>query len=103
MALLSLYVLFSPAQRGPQPFEGSDRVVHLVLFLLLAATTRWRFGTRPAWLVLLAGYAVLSEVVQGVALAGRSGDAADAVADLLGVALGWVAAARLPRRAGRAG
>ena len=95
--MLSLYVLFAPQQGGPTLFEGSDKVVHLGLFALLAATTRWRFGARAAGLVAVAAYAVGSELVQGLLLAQRSGDADDVLADLLGAALGWVAARRLLR------
>ena len=95
MVLLSLYVLFAPRTGGDGLFEGSDKVVHLALFALLAATTRWRFG---AGLWLVAAYAVVSELVQGLLLAERSGDPYDAVADLLGVALGWLLTGRLTRR-----
>ena len=92
--LLSLYVLFTPRAGGESLFPYADKVVHFVLFALLAATTRWRFGT-GLWAVV--AYAVLSEVVQGLLLSTRSGDAYDVVADLLGAGLGWLVAARLPR------
>ncbi len=95
MLLLSLYVLFTPTTAGPSLFEGSDKVVHLGLFALLAATTRWRFGPATAALAAVAAYAVVSEVVQGALLSTRSGDLYDVVADLLGVALGWLLAGRL--------
>ena len=92
--LLSLYVLFAPRSGGDRPFEGSDKVVHLALFALLAATTRWRFGPVAAALAAVGAYAVVSELVQGLLLAERSGDPYDVVADLLGVALGWMLTAR---------
>ncbi len=98
MVLLSLYVLFTPRDAGPGPFDGSDKVVHLVLFALLAGTTRWRFGPVAAGFAGVAAYAVLSEVVQGLLLTTRSGDPYDACADLLGAALGWLLAGRLRRR-----
>ena len=94
MLLVSVYVLFTPRAGGEALFYGSDKVVHLVLFALLAATTRWRFGRG---LALVTAYAVLSEVVQGVLLSTRSGDPYDVVADLLGVAAGWLLAHRLLR------
>lgn len=94
MVLLSLYVLFTPRTGGDGLFYGSDKVVHLVLFGLLAATTRWRFG---AGLWLVAVYAPASELVQGLALPTRSGDPYDVVADLLGVLLGWMLAGRVLR------
>lgn len=93
MLLVSLYVLFTPRAGGEALFPYADKVVHLALFAALAATTRWRFGV-GLWAV--AAYAVLSEVVQGVLLTTRSGDGYDVVADLLGVALGWLLAGRVP-------
>jgi VanZ family protein len=90
-----VWVLFGPTNPGDGPFPGADKVVHVVLFALLAGTARWFLGGTRAVLLLLAVYAAGSEVVQGVVLAGRSGDPLDVVADLVGVALGWVAARRL--------
>ena len=95
MAVLSLYVLFKPAGGGPTFFEDSDKVVHLLLFALLAGTARWRFGPAKAALAAVAAYAVVSELVQGALLSSRSGDPYDVLADLVGVAIGWVGAARL--------
>ena len=98
VVVLSLVVLFVPrAPPGPH-IPNFDKLVHAGLFLLLAAATRWRFGARMALLALVVGYAVLSEVVQGVFLPMRSGDALDALADTGGVLLGWPLAARLLRR-----
>ena len=96
--LLSLYVLFAPSTGGSVAFPGADKLVHLGLFALLAATTRWRFGPLPVALAAVAVYAVLSEVVQAQLLASRSGDPYDVVCDLLGAAVGWPLAARLLRR-----
>ncbi len=94
VVLLSGYVLFWPTGGGQQPFPAADKVVHLLLFLLLASTARWRFGNALPALALVAVYAVVSEVVQGVALDERSGDPVDVVADLLGAGLGWLTAGR---------
>jgi ABC-type multidrug transport system ATPase subunit len=95
VVLLSLYVLFTPRTGGDGLFPGSDKVVHLVLFALLAGTTRARFGPAVAGLAAVAAYAPLSELVQGLLLPTRSGDLWDVVADLLGVAAGWMLARRL--------
>lgn len=95
MLLLSLYVLFTPRAAGEGLFPYADKVVHLTLFALLAGTARWRFGAASAALLGVAAYAVLSEVVQATLLPARSGDPYDAVADLLGVAAGWLLARRL--------
>ncbi len=94
VVVLSAYVLFWPNGGGEQPFPAADKVVHLLLFALLAATAHWRFGSALPALALVAIYAVVSEVVQGVALDERSGDPVDVVADLLGAGLGWLAAGR---------
>ncbi|MGG5259318.1 VanZ family protein [Phycicoccus avicenniae] len=100
--VLQLVVLYLPRDPGPLPFPQADKLVHLGVFLLPAALgllaglpARWVLG-------LLAGHAVLSEVVQALVLPARSGDPLDTIADLLGVALGALLA-RLPwvRRAGR--
>jgi VanZ family protein len=93
-------VLFWPTDGAEQPFPAADKVVHLVLFLLLAATARWRFGGALPALALVAVYAVVSEVVQGVALDERSGDALDVVADLVGAGLGWAVTGRFRGTAG---
>ena len=71
--LVSVVVLFAPADDVPSGLPpGTDKVVHAALFALLALTGR-RAGVRPRVLVpVLLGYAVLSEVVQGAALPGRS-------------------------------
>ena len=99
VAVVSLVVLFSPSSPGPSwGFPHLDKVVHLTLFALLAATARRRFGGLPAVLVAVCAYAPVSEVVQGLALPERTSDWHDVVADLIGVALGWLLAARLPRR-----
>lgn len=87
--LLSLYVLFAPDPGGAPRFTGADKVVHVSLFALLAATARWRCGRRTAVWLAVAAYAVVSELVQGLLLAERSGDPLDALADLVGATLGW--------------
>jgi ABC-type Fe3+-siderophore transport system permease subunit len=95
VVVLSLYVLFAPTSGGPQLFPGSDKLVHLVLFALLAATARARFGPAAPVLVGVAVYAVASELVQGALLDSRSGDPYDVLADLLGALAGWRLAGHL--------
>ena len=95
--VFSLYALFAPAEPGPELFPSVDKVAHLLIFLALAATARWHLGPRRAVLAVVVAYAPASELVQG--LIGRDADPLDALADLVGVALGWlVVGPRLPRR-----
>lgn len=94
VALVSLYVLFWPRPAGPAGPPGADKIVHAVLFALLAATSRWRLGPGARVLAGVAAYAALSELVQAVALPERGGDLLDLLADLLGAALGWWLARR---------
>lgn len=97
--LLSAYVLFWPNPAGGgSGFPGADKVVHAVLFALLAATTRLRFGSAARLLVAVAAYGVASEVVQGLSLETRSGDPFDVLADVVGAGLGWLAAGRYRSR-----
>jgi hypothetical protein len=94
---VNLAVLYWPSAPGPgflDGVSGLDKLVHLATFGSLA----WA-GLRaglPAgwWLPVLAGHAVLSEVVQHELLPHRSGDPGDVAADLLGVLAGsWLARA----------
>ena len=95
LVAVSLVVLFIPASDTPQLLPGLDKVVHLVLFAALALSGRWA-GLPPVPLGIgLVAYAGASEVLQGVLQSGRSADPVDALVDVVGVALGLVAARRL--------
>ena len=99
--LVSLVVLFMPASGVPSAPPGVDKLVHLGVFALLGLTGRWA-GVPPLPLVLaLAGYAGLSEVLQGLLPVGRSPDVLDAVVDCVGVSLGVAAHELVARRARR--
>ena len=95
--LVSLAVLFTPGDDVPSAPPGVDKLVHLLLFAALALAGRWAGVRLRALAVLLAGYAVVSEVVQALAPLQRSGSVADALADLLGLALGLLAGAGIER------
>lgn len=103
-AAASLFILFLPESGVPTAPAGSDKAVHVALFAALAATGGWAGFRSRVLLSALTGYAVLSEVVQHVLPLGRTGDPADALADVCGMAAGWVLAngvrrvARLSRR-----
>ena len=86
----NLWGLYAPSQPGPPIFPGFDKIAHFGSFALVMLTGLLA-GVRPRLLaIVLAVHAVLSEVVQATMLPGRSGDVADLVADLGGVAAGWL-------------
>ena len=93
--LLSLYVLFWPSPAGAGvTLPGADKLVHAGLFALLAGTAALRFAAARRVLLVVLGYAALSEVVQARLLAERSGDAWDLLADAVGALAGWYAVRR---------
>ena len=96
--LVSLAVLFAPAGDVPDAPPGVDKVVHLLLFAVLAFTGRWAGMRAGALAVLLVGYAVVSELIQGLSPLARSASPADGVADAAGIALGLLAWTVLARR-----
>lgn len=86
--LLSVVVLFTPESGVPTAPAGTDKVIHLVLFALLAVTGR-RAGMRTGWLLAcLVAYAGLSEMAQATLPIGRDGDVGDALVDAAGAVLG---------------
>ena len=96
--LVSLAVLFAPADDVPMAPPGVDKLVHLLLFAALAASGRWagvRAGVLAGSLVV---YAAVSEVVQGLSALERSASVADWVADVVGVLAGLLAWAWAGRR-----
>jgi VanZ family protein len=98
VVLLSLVVLFSPRAPSEHAIPDLDKVVHVGLFLLLAATTWWRFGAHRAGLVATIAYGGASEIIQWLALTNRDGDVRDFCADAAGALLGWVLARRVLAR-----
>ncbi|OMQ14744.1 hypothetical protein A7K94_0214420 [Modestobacter sp. VKM Ac-2676] len=95
--LVSLAVLFAPASDVPSAPPGVDKVVHVLLFAVLAASGRWAGVRRGVLAVLLVGYAAVSELLQSLPVLNRSTSVADLVADVAGVVLGllvWDVAAR---------
>ncbi|KGN39246.1 hypothetical protein N803_01785 [Knoellia subterranea KCTC 19937] len=98
MALVVQFVLlYAPSSGGAPPFPHFDKLVHAAIFALpvfFAAAARLPFVPVVA---LAAAHAPLSEVIQGTLLPQRSGDPRDVIADLVGVALGVIAAQRVLR------
>ncbi|WP_394616480.1 VanZ family protein [Lentzea sp. JNUCC 0626] len=100
-ALPSVVVLFTPESGVPSSPPGTDKVVHTLLFALLAFTGLYAKIPRVLlWLVLYAG---LSEVLQQlITPLHRSGDVLDALVDVLGIGLGWLTFTKFSSwRAGR--
>jgi VanZ family protein len=101
VVLLSIVVLFSPRAPSEHGIPNLDKVVHAVLFGLLAATTWWRFAAHRLGLAAVIAYGALSEVVQAVGLPRRDGDVRDFCADAAGALLGWLVVRRLTERRAR--
>ncbi len=97
--LASLVVLFTPGDDELAALPGVDKVVHLVLFAVLAVTGRWTGVPARPLVLLLTAYAALSEVLQAVLPLDRSGNLADLLADLAGVVIGLITWAVLRREA----
>lgn len=92
--LLQTALLYWPRITGPEGGLPVDKVAHLATFAGVAALGVWA-GVPVRWVVLiLVGQAVVSELVQAFLLEGRGGDPWDLVADLAGIVVGIVAAAR---------
>lgn len=88
---VQLYVLYTPETPevgGLLDLPGVDKLIHVAVFAL--ATCAWLWAAGHWWPVpLMAAHVWLSEWIQAAWIAGRSGDAWDAVAGLAGVAMGW--------------
>ncbi|MDN5860863.1 MAG: VanZ family protein [Pseudonocardia sp.] len=93
--LVSLVVLFTPASGLPSVFPGADKLVHLATFGALVFTGRLARIPRGRLVAGLVGYAVASEVLQGLLPIGRSPDPVDVLADVLGIAVGVLVARRV--------
>ena len=92
LVAVHLAILYAPRAGGGGLFPGVDKVVHAATFGSVAWAGLWAGLGARWWVPLVAGHAVVSELVQATALPHRSGDWRDVVADLVGVALGVLAA-----------
>jgi hypothetical protein len=95
-----LLVLYWPVVTIEGPVSWTDKVVHLLAFALPTYAVGRALGSVRVAVVVFALHAPVSELVQHVLLPGRTGDAWDAVLDLVGVGLGAVAL-MVGRRRGR--
>ena len=86
--VVQVAVVYAPSAPGAGELHGIDKVVHVAVFALPAASGLMA-GLRPSWLLcLLALHAPVSELLQHVALPHRDGDVGDVLADLTGVVAG---------------
>lgn len=98
---IQVWGLYAPDVPGGAGLPGADKVAHVGMFaLVMAAGVGAGIPARPLAVVLVL-HAVASETAQAVLISTRAGDVQDAVADVLGVAIGWLAGrpfAPRPRR-----
>ena len=84
--IANLLLLYWPRAPGTAGIPHLDKAVHLASFAFVTwAGARAGLAIRPLAAVLTV-HAITSEVIQHVLLPGRSGDPADVLADLAGVA-----------------
>lgn len=88
---VQLVILYSPEVAGAPQIAGMDKVVHVLVFAAPALAALLAGISAPWALGILAVHAPLSELIQHFALSHRSGDVSDALADFVGVVLGWSA------------
>jgi len=88
VVLVSLAVLLAPASDVPSAPPGVDKLVHVLLFLVLALTGRWAGIGQTLLGGSLIGYAAVSELVQGLTPLERSASVGDWLADVVGVLAG---------------
>ncbi len=85
----------SPPDAGALSFPGLDKLAHVVLF----AVPTWALVkvVPKAWMAVvpMLVHVPVSEIVQATVLSGtRGGEWLDALADLVGIAVGWWTAVR---------
>lgn len=94
--LVSLAVLFAPADDVPFAPPGVDKLVHASLFAALALSGRWAGITHVVLAPGLVLYAAVSEVLQE--MIGRDAAVGDWVADVVGLLLGLLLCHWISRR-----
>ncbi len=96
--LVQLVVLYLPATPDGAPSTpGADKAVHVLVFAVVMLTGRLLPLPGVPLAAVLLVHAGVSELVQHLLLPNRSGDLADVVADIAGIALGWYIASMITR------
>ncbi|NYH78094.1 hypothetical protein FHR84_001416 [Actinopolyspora biskrensis] len=93
----SAVILFTPSSGVPTAPPGTDKLVHLALFLALTGTGQLAGARSGPLVTTLVCYAPLSELLQAALPIRRHADPLDLAADLAGV-LTALALLRLTRR-----
>jgi VanZ family protein len=89
VVILTVSSLPDPAPRLPL-FPGCDKILHFIEYSILGAGLRyWSGGVRPLFLIGGAGFAALDEFHQRY-VPGREASPWDWVADLAGLAIGFI-------------
>lgn len=96
--VVQLVVLYAPSGLGSGSFPHGDKLVHATVFALPVFFALLARLPGAAVVTVAALHAPGSEIVQARLLAERAGDPWDAVADLVGVGLGVLAAVVVGRR-----
>ena len=79
-------------------FPGCDKIMHFIEYSILGVGLRyWSGGRRPLFLAGGAGFAALDEFHQAY-IPGRQASVLDWLADLIGVAVGFLAAGRFTKK-----
>lgn len=96
--LVGLYLPSPPSAPGPVlDVPYLDKVVHVLLFAVVAFTGRWIGLPARLLAIALVVHAAISEPLQAWLLPDRMADPTDFLADLVGVALGLLVAAKVLR------
>lgn len=90
--LVMAWFAFRPSASVPDGLPW-DKANHFAGFLVLTAIAACAWPRRPAWTLwlLLVGWGVAIELIQGTDFIGRDADVWDVVADTVGIGAGWLA------------
>lgn len=90
LVVVQLLVLYWPVVTVVGPVSWTDKVVHCLVFAVPTLVVGLALRRVTPVVLAFAVHAPVSEILQHVALPGRSGDPWDAVLDLVGVAVAAV-------------
>ncbi|TDZ81336.1 VanZ family protein [Mycobacteroides salmoniphilum] len=94
-------LLFTPGGTAPSGPPGADKVVHVLIFGMLAVSSRFARIGEKATLAWVLAFAACSEVIQALWVPRRDGSLLDLLADAVGLLTGlwlWKKIRGEPRR-----